>query len=340
MLIRMRFLRACQGLLLSGLFLAAGQAISAQSIGQTPSQAPAAAPSQPSQPASPQIPRAAQPARTPGDTSAKPQPPPEPLIKLAGIVQMVENEGRSTSISSYVAEGIGIKATQIDSSPVQARAMSDTQREFYVIDDTGALLFLMKNGNNTFVYLANNAGVLQMAGYFYPGHFHSQEFKRVSKETAAAGLTAEKEFWTKKIFPPKDGDTVKHGEPVSKSDYARSEAGAREKSEFDRKATREPSALKTTADVDEKDKLSHMSPKERIQYLDRQMREAKQEAKLEKKESAKEKKLANKIAVHKPTEAKDDKTAEKNPQDSPAKSTQQSNTDGDATPSKKKISWF
>jgi hypothetical protein len=44
--------------------------------------------------------------------------------------------------------------------------------------------------------------------------------------------------------------------------------------------------------------------------------------------------------VHKPTEAKDDKTAEKNPQDSPAKSTQQSNTDGDATPSKKKISWF
>ena len=336
MLNRIRLLRACQVFLLSGLLLAAGQAMNAQSVGKTPSQAPAAAPSQPPQPASQQSPQATQPVHAPDDTSPKPQTPPEPVFKLADVVQKVESDGRSTSIRDYIAEGVGIRSRQIDSSPVQARSLSDTQRELFVIDDNGALLFLMKNGETTFAYLANHAGMLQTAGYFYPGRFHSQEFKSVSKEKAAAGFAAEGEFWIKRIFPPKNGDAVKPGESASEPDGAGSGAGAREKAELDSKTAREAGSLKTAptagaaADVDEKDKLSQMTPKERIKYLDQQMREAKQEAKLEKK-------LASKTAAHKRQEAK---STEKNPQAAPANSNQQSNTDGDATPPKKKISWF
>jgi hypothetical protein len=272
--------------------------MSAQSVGKAPS-------------ASPQTSQAVQPAQAHGDAAVKPQAPPEPVIQFADVVKKVEKEG-GTSVPNYIAEYVGIKPTQSDSSPVQARALSDAQRELYVIDDTGALLFLMKNGDTTFAYLANHAGVLQSAGYLYPGRFHSQDFKSVSKDKAAAGFAAEKEAWIKKIFPPKYGEAVKPQESVSKPYDARSEAAAKT-----------AATARAAADADEKDKLSQMTPKERIKYLDQQMREAKQEAKLEKKESAKEKKLSSKTA-----------------QAAPANSNQQSNTDGDTAPPKKKISWF
>ncbi len=154
--------------------------------------------------------------------------------------------------------------------------------------------------------------MLQTAGYFYPGRFHSQDFKNVSRDKAAAGFAAEKESWIQKTFPPKYGDTIKPAGPVSKPGYARSEAGVKT-----------AVTARAAADVDEKAKLSQGTPEERIKYLDQQMRKAKREAKLEKKESAEEKKRASKTA-----------------QAAPANSNQQSSTNGDATPPKKKISWF
>jgi hypothetical protein len=261
--------------------------------------------------ASSQTSQTAQPSQAQGDASVKPQAPPEPVVKFADVVKRVENES-DTEVPSYIAESVGIRPTQTDSSPVLARALSVAQREIYVIDDTGDLLFLMKNGDNTFAYVANHAGVLQSAGYFYPGRFHSQDFKRVSKDKAVAGFIAEKELWTTKLFPPKYGDAVMPPEPASKPDYARPEAGAKT-----------VVTARAATDIDEKDKLGQMTPKERIKYLDQQMREAKREAKQEKKESEKEKKLASKTA-----------------QAAPVNSSQQPNTDGDAAPPKKKISWF
>lgn len=266
----MRVPRAYQTFLLSGLLLAAGQAINAQSVEKSPS-------------ASPQTSQA-EPAQTQGDASVKPPAPPEPVITLADVVKIIKKEG-GTSVPNYIAEDVGIKTTQTDSSPVQAHALSDSHRELYVIDDTGALLFLMKNGATTFAYLADHAGVLQTAGYFYPGRFHSQNFKNVSKDKAAAGFAAENESWIQKTFPPKYGDTIKPAPPVSKPGSARSEAGV--KTAFTARAA------------------------------------AKREEKLEKKESTKEKKLASKAA-----------------QAAPANNNQTPNTDGDATPPKKKISWF
>jgi hypothetical protein len=209
----MRLLRANQVILLSGLLLAAGQTVSAQSVSEVPSVPP--------QSAAPGTPLAVQP--------VKPQTPPQPVISLSDVVRKVESEGRSTSIGSYIAEGVGIKTMQIDSSPVQARVLSDTQRELCVIDDTGALLFMIRDGGNTVVYLANHAGVLQTAGYFYQGRFRSQEFKSVSKDKAAAGFAAEKELWIKKISPGGQTAAVKPVEPVSKPAVAKSEASTKAK---------------------------------------------------------------------------------------------------------------
>jgi ribosomal protein L20A (L18A) len=318
MLIRTRLLRACQVFLISGLSLSALQAISAQSVGSTPSQASEVTPAQ-----SPQ--------------QASPQAPPEPVVKLADVVKRVETEGLATSIPNYIAEDIGIKITSSDSSPVLARAMSDSRRELYLIDDTGDLLFLMKDDNTTAAYLANRAGVLQTAGYFYPGRFHSQEFKSSSKEKAAAGFAAEKQSWIKKLFPSKYADAVKPEESVSKSNQVKSEAAPVARNTAAK--TSATTTAKASAEAKEKD-LSQMTPKERVKYLDQQIREVKREEKLEKKERAKEKKLAGKSAAAKPQETKDDKSAEKTPQAAPANSSQQSNSDSDATPPKKKISWF
>jgi hypothetical protein len=282
--------------------LAAGPTISAQSAGKAPSQTPQATSAQTQQ------------------AVPTPQTPLQPVLKLADVVRKVEKEGRSTSIGSYIAEGIGIKGMQLDSSPVQAHVLDDGARELCVIDDTGALLFMFKNGSDTEVYLTNHAGVLQTAGYFYPGRFHSQDFKDVSKQKAAAGFAAEKEFWIRRISPGGEGDAVKAEEHISPPNAVRKTVAVD----------------KAAADAGEKAKLSEMTPQERIKYLDQQMREAKQQAKLEKKESEKEKKLAGKTPAHK-QDAKDDTSADKS---AAANSNQQSKTDSDATPAKKKISWF
>lgn len=294
MLIRMGLLRASRVLPLSALLLVAGQMIYAQSAEKASSQ---------SQPA---IRRTAL----------------EPTVQFADVVRVVEHEGRSTTIGSYIAEGVGIKTTQLDSSPVQAHVVSDTQRELCVIDDTGDLLFMALNGETTVVYLANHAGVLQLAGYFQPGRFHSQNFKGVSKEKAAAAFVAEKEYWMRKTFPSKSGESGKVDAPVTIPGTVRSEP-AKKSAKIDRKTNSEVSApttgatAKVPADLDEKEKLSQMSPKDRIKYLDEQIREAKQQEKLEKKEKEKAK-----------------KNADKDSQAAPA------DTNGDTAPQKKKISWF
>jgi len=132
---------------------------------------------------------------------------------------------------------------------------------------------------------------------------------------------------------------------TSELGLAKAEVDAKTKAENDRKAAEQAAAAKAAADAAEKEKLSHMKPKERSKYLAQKKREAKKEAKLESKESKKEKKLAHKQTKHKTQEAKDDKNGDKNekekPQAAPAESQKQA--DADATPpnkKKKSISWF
>ena len=121
---------------------------------------------------------------------------------------------------------------------------------------------------------------------------------------------------------------------------AKAEVDAKEKAENDRKAAEDAAAAKAAADAVEKEKLSHMTPRERSKYLAQKKREAKKEAKLEGKGSRKDRKLASKEAKRKAQEAKDNKRGKKKPQAAPAKSDQQA--DADSTPPKKKksISWF
>jgi len=121
---------------------------------------------------------------------------------------------------------------------------------------------------------------------------------------------------------------------------AKAEVDAKEKAANERKAAEEAAAAKAAADAAEKEKLSHMTPKERHKYLAQKKRDAKKEAKLEGKGSRKEKKLASKEAGHKTQDAKDDKSGKKKPQAAPTTSAQQA--DSDSTPPKKKksISWF
>jgi len=294
-----------QVFLLFGLFLAAGLAMSAQSVGTAP------------------------PAQASGDASAKPDTPPKPVIKLADVVRKVQEEGQGTSISNYIAEALGLKSASNDSigTPVLAHALgnSATPRRLYDIDGTGGLLFMVKNGDTTAVYLTNRAGVLQMAGHFYPGRFHSQDFERVSKEKAAAGLAAEKEFWIRKISPPQEGEALKPEELVRNTDYVKSEAGPREKAALARKTAKESTAHSTAAeDVAEKGKPGQI----------KQVSDAKQEAKLEKEDSAKEKERSSKTAAQESRDTTDDKSAEKTPPATNANSNQQSSTDGDAARSK------
>jgi hypothetical protein len=296
MLNRMRFFPICLVFLLFGLLLAAGQAMSAQSVGTTPPQPP--------------------PAQASGDASAKPDTPAGPVIRFADVARKVQEEGEGTSLSGYIAEALGLKRTSNDSvgTPVLAHALgnSTTPRKLYAIDDTGELLFIVKNGDTTAAYLANHAGVLHKAGHFYPGRFHSQEFEQVSKEKAAAGFAAEKEFWIRNISLPQEGEALKPGEPVSNTDYVKSEAGPKEKAALARKAAKESAARETTADLDKKDKQGQIQP----------MSGAKPKATLG---SAKEKEDSSKTA-----EPRDTKAAGKNPPTTHENSNQQSSTDGNA----------
>ena len=82
----------------------------------------------------------------------------------------------------------------------------------------------------------------------------------------------------------KDKNDHKPTGSTSELGLAKAEVDAKERAENDRKAAAAAAAAKAAADAAEKEKLSHMSPKERSQYLAEKKQEAKKEAKLEKKE--------------------------------------------------------
>jgi peptidyl-prolyl cis-trans isomerase SurA len=120
---------------------------------------------------------------------------------------------------------------------------------------------------------------------------------------------------------------------------AKAEVDDKEKAENDRKAAAQAAAAKAAADAAEKEKLSHMSKKERNKYLAHKKHEAKKEAKLESKETRQQRKLAQKEAKRKAAEAKAAKNGKKPAEAKPANTDQQA--DASAPPKKKKsISWF
>jgi len=85
---------------------------------------------------------------------------------------------------------------------------------------------------------------------------------------------------------------------------AKAEVDAKQKAIDDRKAAEDAAAAKAAADAAEKEKLSHMSPKERSKYLAQKKREAKKEAKLQRQEKLKQKEAAENEAERKADEAK------------------------------------
>jgi len=125
---------------------------------------------------------------------------------------------------------------------------------------------------------------------------------------------------------------------TSELGLAKAEVDAKEKAENDRKAAEAAATAKAAADAAEKEKMSHMSPKEKSRYLAQKKREEKKEAKLESKDTRKQKKLAAKEAKRKAAEAKAAKNGKK-PQAEPAATDQQA--DASTPPKKKKsVSWF
>jgi len=136
------------------------------------------------------------------------------------------------------------------------------------------------------------------------------------------------------------------GKPVGSTSglgTAKAEVDAKTKAENDRKANEAKAAAKAAADAAEKEKMSHMSDKEKRQYLAQKKRAAKKEAKLESKETKQEKRQAKKDAKRKADEAKAAKNGKQpaaKPADANAKPADQQ-ADASAPPKKKKsISWF
>jgi peptidyl-prolyl cis-trans isomerase SurA len=127
---------------------------------------------------------------------------------------------------------------------------------------------------------------------------------------------------------------------TSELGLAKAEVDAKTKAENDRKAAEAAAAAKAAADAAEKEKLSHMSPKERNRYLAEKKRTAKKEAKLEGKQSRNKKQLAKKEAKRKAAEAKAAKKGKRPADPTLVDANQQA--DASSTPPKKKksISWF
>ena len=137
----------------------------------------------------------------------------------------------------------------------------------------------------------------------------------------------------------KDKNDHKPTGSTSELGLAKAEVDAKERAENDRKAAAAAAAAKAAADAAEKEKLSHMSPKERSKYLAEKKSEAKKEAKLGKKESKKQKKLARKEAAKRKAEAAQAAKNGKKPEVTPADAGQEA--DASAPPKKKKsVSWF
>jgi len=183
MLIRVRVLPICQILLLTGLLLSAGEAMGAQSAAN----------------ALPQASQAASPANAPGGTPSKPQSSPEPGTRFEDVVQLVQKEGRDATISNGIAVDLGLATFTDYMLPLQAHALEDigSHRTIYVIDDTRAVLFMIRTGDTPVVYLADRAGVLRKAGRIHTGRLKSQSFQRIPMNEAGTGFNAEKEFWLK-----------------------------------------------------------------------------------------------------------------------------------------------
>jgi hypothetical protein len=169
--------------LLAGLLLSTGEALSAQSTGN----------------ALPEAAQAASPAKAPGDTSSKPQSTPEPGAKFEDLVRLVQKEGRSATIGDNIAEDLGLARFSEYRATVQAHALddADSQRVIYAIDDNRSVLFVIKTGDIPVVYVAERAGALREAGRILTGRLGSQSFQRMSADEARTGFNAEKEFWLK-----------------------------------------------------------------------------------------------------------------------------------------------
>jgi hypothetical protein len=141
-------------------------------------------------------------------------------------------------------------------------------------------------------------------------------------------------------------DKNDHSSPTgstSELGRAKSEVDAKEKAENDRKANADAAAAKAKADAVEKEKLSHMTPRERNKYLTEKKRQEKQEAKLDSKETKKQKLLARKEAKLKADEAKRKALEAKKNGGKPAQATgasEQADADTAAPKKKKSISWF
>ena len=147
----------------------------------------------------------------------------------------------------------------------------------------------------------------------------------------------------------------KHTGSTSGLGLAKAEVDSKERAAIDKKAAEVAAAAKAADDATEKEKLSHMSKKEKTRYLAHKKAAARQEAKLESKEKRQEKKQAKKqddAAKRKALDAKngkkpadtkpaaDSKTAA-NAKTADAAKTAQADSDPDAPPKKKKaISWF
>jgi peptidyl-prolyl cis-trans isomerase SurA len=138
-------------------------------------------------------------------------------------------------------------------------------------------------------------------------------------------------------------DKADRSKPVGSTSgigLAKAEVDAKQKAEDDRRAVTAAAAAKVAADAAEKDKLSHMSRKEKKKYLAQKKHEAKKEAKLESKETRQQKKLAQKEAKRKAAEAKAAKSGKKPAQAAPADADQQADASTPPTKKKKSISWF
>jgi len=139
-----------------------------------------------------------------------------------------------------------------------------------------------------------------------------------------------------------------HSQPTSSTSAlgrAKSDVDAKEKAENDRKAAAAAVAAKAAADAAEKEKLSHMSAKEKSRYLAQKKHEMKKEAKLQSKEAKQQKKQAKKDEKRKATEAKNAKKgktpAKKTPDQAKPAAESDQQADASAPPKKKKsISWF
>jgi peptidyl-prolyl cis-trans isomerase SurA len=125
---------------------------------------------------------------------------------------------------------------------------------------------------------------------------------------------------------------------------AKSEVDIKEKAANDKKAAEAAAAARAAADAAEKEKLSHMSKKEKAQYFAEKKREAKKDAKLNHKATRQEKKEAKQQAKAKALEAKAARDAAngKQPKKSAeaAKPTDESAANTTTLTKKKKISWF